>query len=428
MRTLTVPVRRWFVALVAIALSILLTAGACSGESAVSRRDISALATISALSCSDARSISNEVSRLANASAPGERAGLQSWGLDPDNASQLESARTALLERVKQADCVGATTPSANSSSSQDEKMAAAAEAQEWVRRLVTKFAGVTTIPDDCQKWQPVADLTVAEYYRDRPDKESATAFGPDWGNTPCAVSIKMVETAYRDPAFAVSTYTSLPGIPTGEVLANDQIVPHTVQLFGGPFADRRDLARKLLGWYTADGHTLTIQEKNEPYASNNMTGAAGSAPTVNGIAANKRSTVVVTTDASGAVVDGRRASCGGQFYAPLPPGFMVPEPGEEMLLQPKDPFEDPQQQGNNRMGGGGVAPAAPTTASAPSVSSPASTAVYTPPSTATATTAPGATPVPSRSTPPPPPPPSASPSATVVPSGTPTCDPKVCG
>lgn len=113
MRTITISWRRWLVAPVVIALSLVLTAGACSGSAAVPPRDISNVATITALSCSDARAIGDEVARLASASAPGERADLRKWGLDPDNAGQLESTRTALLERVKQADCTDKPTPSA---------------------------------------------------------------------------------------------------------------------------------------------------------------------------------------------------------------------------------------------------------------------------------------------------------------------------
>ncbi|MGB3023843.1 MAG: hypothetical protein WBB39_03495 [Candidatus Saccharimonadales bacterium] len=252
---------------------------------------------------------------------------------------------------------MAATSPTsptaATAQPTDDQKSVATAEAQEWVRRLVSHFAGVTTIPAECQMAKFSVDLTVPEYYTFRPGKESATAFAPDLGKEPCEIARNYVERLFRDSSLAVTKLRSI-GV---EVIPPEQQVARTDELFKGGFAARRDAARKVLAWYTSEDpyRQLTIEQRDGPYASNNMTGGSpSSAPTVNTTASNKPSTVIVTTDTTtGKVVKMDRANCGPQDFAPLPPGFVVPEPGEEIPLELKIVAQEPASRGNAGNGGG---------------------------------------------------------------------------
>ncbi len=317
-----------------------------------------------------------------------------------DSATQAESNKkflgtlhAALLTKANECDA----SPSATGTPTSDaEKAAVVAEAQEWVRRMVTHFAGVTTIPAECQMAKFSVDLTVPEYYTFRPGKESATAFAPDLGKEPCEMSRNYVERLFRDSSLVVTKLRS-----TGaEVIPPEQQVARTDELFKGGFAARRDAARKVLAWYTSEDpyRQLTIEQRDGPYASNNMTGGSpGSAPTVNTTASNKPSTVIVTTDTTtGKVVKMDRANCGPQDFAPLPPGFVVPEPGEEIELTPKVPSQDINAN-----------PLIPTKEKVKATQS-ATSAAFQP-------TAPAALP-PTYTTPPPPPPSTSVPGSTAVP------------
>lgn len=247
-------------------------------------------------------------------------------------------------------------TAAATGQPTADQKSTAIAEAQEWVRQLVSRFEGVETIPEDCRNWQPSVDLTIPFDYFTVEKKESPSAFGPGMGATPCEIARNMVERAYRYPRLAVAKANSTGVEP---VVAADAPAK-VVKLTEGSFADRRALANKLLAWYADPARNLTIVRMTGPYMSDRMVERGGTI-IVEPVLSNRDSTVLVTKDhASGTVLKEDRMNCDWQDHGKIPSGQPIPKPGQD--LEPKVVTQDPASHGNAGNGGGGNATSGPRT------------------------------------------------------------------
>lgn len=345
MRSITI--RRGPIRALGAAIPVALFAGllaACTSGSTSAPLDLSSVDKVKVLTCEQVRAASDSVGRLDTIVTPGERAsGLRALGLDPDNVTQATAVRDAIKNRVTECatQATSAPTTSAPSATSADPETAAVAEAQEWVRMMVVRFQGVTSIPAECQAVTFAEKLTVPEWYHNRPNKESVASIGPNMGSTPCEISKNFVEVLFRDPSFSVLKLNST-GVETR--LASEQNVLAT-QLYGGPFADRLNAARKVLNWYLKEGNTFNIDQQTGPYLTNLMTdGANSGSPLVVDGASNRDSTVLTTTDANGSTVKEDRTNCGGQDMGDFPDHVTPPKPGEDVPvteLQPKVAGQD---------------------------------------------------------------------------------------
>lgn len=308
-------------------------------------------------------------------------------------------------------------TPSVQPTLSEKEKVTA--EFQEWTRLMVVNFKGVTTIPKDCLNTTFAVDLTAPEFYRTRGGKETAGAFGPSMGKNPCEVSRNTAERLARDSSLLVAkaNETGVENTKPADVAAK------VTKLHNGPYQDRLELARKVLGWYTDPNHELTIVKKDGVYTSNTMKGDGTTATSYG----NKPSTVLETRDRrNGKLVKGDRLDCGMQNFKPgVPKGYKPPKPGEEIpkltKLSPKKASQHPANTGDAPSDGWDPAPQIDEDkepATPPGGGTPPKT--YTPP--------PPPPPAPAPTTPRPEPTPEPAPTSQPVPSGTPTCDPDICG
>lgn len=309
-------------------------------------------------------------------------------------------------------------SPSASPSAAPtlSEKEAVTAEAQEFVRLMVANFKGVTTIPEECVNANFGVDLTAPEFYRNRGGKETAGAFGPSMGTTPCDVSRNRVERYFRDSSLLV-TKANETGV---EKTKPADVAAKVTKLHNGPYQERLKLARKVLGWYTDPNRELTLVKKDGVYTSNTMKGNGTTATSYG----NKPSLVLETRDRrNGKVVKGDRMNCGDQDYTTgIPKGYKPPKRGEEtpkLTKLTKKVSDHPVYRGNAPSDQWDPAPqideeqepASPPGGGAPPPA-------YTPPP------APQPSPTAPRPEPTPEPPPTTEP----VPSGTPTCDPDICG
>src|ERR1035437_3148005 len=59
-------------------------------------------------------------------------------------------------------------------------------KATVWVSMLLSNFADPGLDTEKCTAYKPAVDLTEVHFYFDERTKESAGAFGPDFGSTPC--------------------------------------------------------------------------------------------------------------------------------------------------------------------------------------------------------------------------------------------------
>ena len=342
-------------------------------------------------------------------------------------------------------------SPSASPSAAPtlSEKEAVTAEAQEFVRLMVANFKGVTTIPEECVNANFGVDLTAPEFYRNRGGKETAGAFGPSMGTTPCDVSRNRVERYFRDSSLLV-TKANETGV---EKTKPADVAAKVTKLHNGPYQERLKLARKVLGWYTDPNRELTLVKKDGVYTSNTMKGNGTTATSYG----NKPSLVLETRDRrNGKVVKGDRMNCGDQDYTTgIPKGYKPPKRGEETpkltkltttgipkgykpppaytpppapqpsppsenKLTPKNVGDHPVNKGNAPRDQWTPAPRIDERqepATKPGGGTPPKT--YTPPPVPTKPT-----PTVPRPEPTPEPPPTTQP----VPSGTPTCDPDICG
>jgi hypothetical protein len=323
---------------------------------------------------------------------------------------------TAAITPSATATTTGTPSASPTAQPTLSEKEKVTAEAQEWVRLVVANFKGVTTIPEECVNASFGVDLTAPEFYRDRGGKESAGAFGPSMGTTPCEVSRNRVERYFRDSSLLV-TKANETGV---EKTKPEDVAAKVTKLHNGPYQDRLALARKVLGWYTDQNRELSLVKKDGVYTSNSMKDN-GTTSTSYG---NKPSLVLETRDRrDGKVVKGDRMNCGDQSFKPsIPEGFTPPKRGHEVpKLTPKNVADHPVNRGNAPSDGWDPAPQIneqQEPATKPGGGTPPKT--YTPPPAPKPSPSPTAT----RSDPVPEPPPTTQP----VPSGTPTCDPDICG
>lgn len=299
------------------------------------------------------------------------------------------------------------------------EKEAVTAEAQEMVRQMVVNFKGVTTIPKECLNATFPVDLTTPEFYRTRGGKESAGAFGPSIGTSPCAISKNRVERYIRDSSLLVTKANEIAAIDKKsgiKAIKSTDVARKVVQLHNGPYQDRLELARKVTGWYSTPSRELSIVKKDGVYTSNTMRGDGTTATSYG----NKPSDVVETRDTkTGDVVKGDRINCGDQAFKPgIPPGFQPPPPGKEVPNLKKKISDHPVNNGNGPPVRWNPAPpineeTEPATRPGGGTPPP----VYVPP----------APPKP-KPTPRPEPTPEPPPTSVPVPSGTPTCNPDICG
>lgn len=240
-------------------------------------------------------------------------------------------------------------TPTPTVAPTLSEKEAVAAEAKEMVRQMVVNFKGVTTIPEECLDATFSVDLTTSEFYRNRGGKESAGAFGPSIGKTPCAVSKNRVERYLRDSSLLVTKANEIAAVDKKsgiKAIKSTDVARKVVELHNGPYQDRLELARKVVGWYTSPSRELSIVKKDGVYTSNTMKDD-GTTTTSYG---NKPSDVVETRDRkTGDVVKGDRINCGDQDYKPgIPKGYKPPKPGEEITkLTPKNVGHHPSNTGD---------------------------------------------------------------------------------
>lgn len=278
-------------------------------------------------------------------------------------------------------------TPTPTPSATPSEREKANAEAQDWVRLLVTNFNGVEIVPTECR--QPSfggVDLTTPEFYWGRAEKETAAAFGPSLGDAACTITINRVERLIRDPSISLQKAREL-GV---DKTPPDQVAARVVLLRNGSYQGRLDLARKVLGWYADPKREMRIVRKDGAYTSAFMRDD-GTTGTSHG---NKPSTVIETVDrATDEVIKGDRVNCGDQPYVPgIPAGYEVPPPGQE--LAPKLLSAHPVTKGD--AGGTGTwAPAAPVTTDATSPKGGTPPKVYKPSPSPSATSTPRVSPTP---------------------------------
>ncbi len=120
------PLARVIVVLAAL-LGLVFGLGACSGGSGVTPFPITP-EIASAMPCEPTvgpspLQVSNSIAALAEAKAPGRRAGLEDWGLNPDlkdpaAVKAIEDVRSALRKRVDECQKAAEPTPSATPTSS----------------------------------------------------------------------------------------------------------------------------------------------------------------------------------------------------------------------------------------------------------------------------------------------------------------------
>jgi hypothetical protein len=249
-------------------------------------------------------------------------------------------------------------SPSPSAAATPSERDKITAEAQQWVRQMVVNFEGVDTVPAECVDAQFIGDLATPGFYWDRKDKESKGAFGSSIGSAACEISKNRVERYFRDPSLSLQKAREI-GLDKTDP---SQVAAKVVVLNNGPFQDRLDLARKVLGWYADPKRKMRIVQKDGAYTSAFMK-ADGTTDASHG---NKPSTVIETVDrATDEVIKGDRVNCGDQPYVPgIPAGYEVPPPGQERA--PKRVSDHPVTKGD--AGGTGTwAPAAPVTTDATS-------------------------------------------------------------
>lgn len=102
---------RGVVVLLAAALGLLLTG--CAQRPGIVPFDlVENDGTTVVVECNVVNSVIDAVQTLQNETAPGERAALRQWGLDPDNRDQIDDVLAALRSRAESKDCNASAGPS----------------------------------------------------------------------------------------------------------------------------------------------------------------------------------------------------------------------------------------------------------------------------------------------------------------------------
>lgn len=282
-------------------------------------------------------------------------------------------------------------------------------KASVWVKMLLSNFENPGTDVGACVDYKVTVDLTEVHYYFKERNKETEGAFGPDFGSTPCEVSVNLVERLYRDPMLLADKAVEW-GIDGA-----DNSPEAVIELENAPFEVREQLANKVLGFYANPDYVLSIEQRDEAYSSRSASAEDG-VPSTSESSSDKESNVLVTKDEeSGDTIKEDRLDCGLQDYGPPPPTppttppVVTPPPTTPPLTPKSDNPADYRQPGDSGKGadvGTGTKPKAPApTTPAEPAPAPAPTTVVggngvtdtpsAPIGSETGTTAPGATPAP---------------------------------